>query len=85
MMQEMSGLVVVRCPTTPAREPFNGDPSYGLGCGHVFAAVPDEGDGMVDCYECGLFFDPVESDLNPAALGAAARAVLSFLSSKGGG
>jgi hypothetical protein len=43
-------LKVLRCPT---KERYPGDL---VGCGSANLSEPDEDDGMIDCYNCGIFF-----------------------------
>jgi hypothetical protein len=51
----------VRCPIED-NEP--GPTGTIVGCGHVFDALPDD-DGIVDCPNCGLFFDPDHPNSQP--------------------
>ena len=51
----------VKCPDSPLQS--DSAPHAVIGCG---AIIPDDRDheGLVDCPECGIFFDP---DLEPSA------------------
>lgn len=51
-------MTTATCPTTPV--PYDDDPSDTLaGCGSTNVSEPD-GEGLVDCYDCGIWFPVAE-------------------------
>lgn len=50
---------VLHCPTGPTRT--DGQPHTVIGCGSTNLAGPDD-EGLYDCLDCGIFFDPTQED-----------------------